>query len=127
MSKILALLLLFPTAAIAQEQEKISLTCTPQTFHVLPGEPIQVELTVRTDAALPVRFHFPANPLLVLRAKEKQPIERTAQGDVIHRRVVIWQAVEPGTVKMNNISVEIQGRKLLFPEITITVSDPSQQ
>ena len=51
-------------------------------------------------------------------------MQRTPEGVIVHKRVIIWQAVEPGTVKMNAISVETQGRKRLFPEVTITVSDP---
>ena len=57
-------------------------------------------------------------------AVEKLPVQRTTEGVIVHQRVVIWQALEPGAVKMKAISVETRGRKLLFPEITITVSDP---
>ena len=90
----------------------------------MPGEPVRLELTVQADSAAPVRLHVPADPLLMLRAVEKLPVRRTNEGVIVHKRVVIWQALEPGTVKMDAISVETQGRKLLFPEITITVSDP---
>ena len=105
-------------------QESIRLACTPRTFQVVPGEPVRLELTVQARTAAPIRLHVPADPLLVLRAVEKLPVRRTTEGVIVHRRVIIWQAVEPGTVKMNAISVETQGRKRLFPEITITVSDP---
>jgi hypothetical protein len=85
---------------------------------------MRLELTVEADSAAPVRVHIPADPLLVLRAVEKLPVQRTSEGVIVHRRVVIWQALEPGAVKMNAISVETRGRKRLFPEISITVSDP---
>ncbi len=90
----------------------------------MPGQPVRLELTVQARTAAPIRLHVPADPLLVLRAVEKLPVQRTPEGVIVHKRVIIWQAVEPGTVKMNAISVETQGRKRLFPEVTITVSDP---
>jgi ribosomal protein L11 len=115
-------LLLFAPAAPAQEN--IRLACTPRTFQVVPGEPVRVEVTVEADSAAPIRMHIPADALLVLRAVEKLPLERTTTGVIVHKRVVIWQAIEPGTVKMNALSVETQGRRLPLPEITITVRDP---
>ncbi len=63
-------------------------------------------------------------PLLKLRAIEKLPVRRTRDGVIVHKRVVVWQALEPGTVKIKTLSVETKGQKLLFPEITITVRDP---
>ena len=90
----------------------------------MPGEPVQVELTVEAPSAAPVRMHIPADPLLVLRAVEKLPVARTEEGVVVHKRVVIWQAIEAGVVRINALSAETQGRKLTFPEITITVRDP---
>jgi hypothetical protein len=59
-----------------------------------------------------------------LRAVERRPVRRTAEGAIVQQRVVLWQALEPGTVKMKTISVETRGRKRLFPEINITVRDP---
>jgi hypothetical protein len=109
---------------LAVAQEHVHLSCTPRTFCVVPGEPVRLELTVEADSAAAVRLHVPADPLLRLRAVEKLPVRRTAEGIVVHQRVVIWQALEPGTVKMNAISVETQGRKRRFPDITIFVSDP---
>ena len=119
---LLPLLLLFAPATMAQENVRLSIE--PRTVQVVPGEPVRLELTVQADSAAPVRLHVPADPLLVLRAVEKLPVQRTNEGVIVHQRVVIWQALEPGAVKMKAISVETQGRKLLFPEITITVSDP---
>jgi len=119
---LLPLLLLFAPAAMAQEN--VRLACAPHTFQVVPGQPMRLELTVHADTAAPVRLHIPADPLLVLRAVEKLPVQRTNEGVIVHRRVVVWQALEPGTVKMNAVSVETQGQKRRFPEISITVSDP---
>lgn len=119
---LLLLLLLFAPAALAREN--IRLAVEPRRVQVLPGEPVRLELTVQADSAAPVRWRVPADPLLVLRAVEKLPLQRTQGGVIVHKRVVLWQALEPGAVAMKAISVETQGRKLLFPEITITVSDP---
>ena len=119
----IALLLVFAPATMAEEN--VRLQCTPRTFQVVPGEPMRLELTVRADSAAPIRWHVPADPLLTLRALEKLPMQRTQKGVIVHKRGVIWQALEPGSVKMKAISIETKGRKLLFPEITITVRDPS--
>ena len=116
------LLLAFASAAMAEENVRLAIE--PRAVCVLPGEPVRIELTVQADSAAPVHLHVPADPLLVLRAVEKLPVRRTTEGLIVHRRVVLWQALEPGTVKMKAISVETRERKLLFPEITITVNDP---
>jgi hypothetical protein len=79
---------------------------------------------VKAGSAAPVRLHVPADPLLVLRAVEKLPVQRTREGDIVHRRAIILQALEPGVARMTAISVETQGRNLQFPEITVTVTDP---
>lgn len=123
LSVLLPLLLLFAPATRAHET--VRLACSPRTFQVVPGEPVRLELTVQADSAAPLRVHIPADPLLLLRAVEKLPVQRTNEGVIVHKRVVIWQALEPGAVKINAISAETLGRKLLFPEIIITVNDPS--
>jgi hypothetical protein len=90
---------------------------------VVPGEPIRVELTVNAESAIPLRLHVPQDPLLTLRAIEKLPVQLSREG-VVYRRVILWQALEPGKVKMNSLSIETKEEKLLFPEITMTVRDP---
>ncbi len=119
---LLPLLLWFASVTMAQEHVRVD--CAPRTFQVVPGEPVRLELTVEADSAAPIRMHLPADPLLLLRAVEKRPVQRTPEGVIVHRRVVIWQALEPGTVKLKAISLETQGRKWLFPEISILVRDP---
>ena len=94
---------------------RISVWLAPHTFRVVPGEPVRLELTVEADSAAPIRMHIPADPLLVLRAVEKLPIERTKAGVIVHKRVVIWQSLEPGTVKMNDISIETPGTETPVP------------
>ena len=120
---LLALTVVFAPAMVAEETAHLE--CTPRTFRVVPGEPMRLELTVRADSAASIRLHVPGDPSLKLRAVEKLPVRRTPEGVIVHQRVVVWQALEPGLVKMNKLSVETKGRKLLFPEITITVRDPS--
>lgn len=118
------LLLPLVIASASTAQENVRLACEPRAAEAVPGEPVRFELTVEADSAAPVRIHIPADPLLMLRAVEKRPVQRTQEGKILHKRVAIWQGLEPGTVKMNAISIETQGRKFLFPEITITVRDP---
>ena len=119
---LMVLTVVFAPATVAQE--RVRLECTPRTFRVVPGEPMRLELTVRADSAAPIRLHVPGDPLLKLRALEKLPVRRTSEGVIVHKRVVVWQALEPGLVKIDRLSVETKGRKLLFPEVTITVRDP---
>ncbi len=121
------LTLLFTPVAMAQEKENIRLECTPRTFRVVPGTPMRLELTVLVRSAAAIRLHVPGHPSLKLRAVEKLPVRRTPEGVIMYKRVVVWQALEPGVVKMDKLSVETKGRKLLFPEVTITVRDPMGQ
>lgn len=118
------LVLTFVFAPAAMAAETVHLECTPRTFRVVPGEPMRLELTIQADSAARVRLHVPGHPSLKLRAVEKLPVRRTPQGVIVHRRVVVWQALEPGLVKIDKLSVETRGRKLLFPEVTITAGDP---
>jgi hypothetical protein len=118
------LLLLLWFAPLATAVEPVRLAAKPREFTVVPGEPVRVQLTVRADSAERVRIHVPADPLLVLRAVEKRPVRLDQEGALIHTRVVIWQPLEPGTVTMHAIWAETGGRKLTFPEITISVLDP---
>jgi hypothetical protein len=119
---LLALLLVIAPATMAEEE--VRLQCTPRKFQVVPGEPMRLELTVRAASAAPIRVQVPVEPLLKLRALEKLPVQRTRDGVIVYKRVVVWQALEPGMVKMKTLSVETKGQRLLFPEITITVRDP---
>ena len=121
----LLLLILTTNSATAEAaEENARLDCTPRTFRVVPGEPMRLELTVRADSAAPVRLHVPGNPMLKLRAIEKLPVRQTPEGTIVRKRVVVWQALEPGLIKIDKLSVETKGQKLLFPEVTITVRDP---
>ena len=117
-----AVLATFPPATVADAM--VRLHCTPRTFQVVPGEPMRLELTVQANSAAPIRLHVPDDPRLKVRAIERLPVHRTREGVIVQRRVVVWQALEPGTVKIKNLSVETSGQRLMFPEVTITVRDP---
>lgn len=119
---LLLLALVFAPAMAAEE--RVRLECTPRNFQVVPGEPMQLELAIRADSAASIRLHVPGDPSLKLRAVEKLPVRRTPEGVIVYRRVVVWQALEPGLIKIDGLSVETRGQKLLFPEVTITVRDP---
>ncbi len=121
---LLVLLVVAVVCARTVGEQSARLQCVPRTFLVVPGEPIRLELTVQSDSAAPIRLHVPDVPSLKLRALEKLPVRRTPKGLIVHKRVIIWQALEPGTVKTNGLLVETKGQKLRFPEVTITVSDP---
>ena len=118
------LVLTFVFAPTALAEEKVRLECAPRTFRVVPGEPVRLEVTVRANSAEAIRLHLPGDPLLKMRALEKLPVRQTPEGVIVHKRVVVWQALKPGLVKVDKLSVETKGRKLLFPEVTITVRDP---
>jgi hypothetical protein len=86
---------------------------------------MRLELTVEAESAIPFRVRVPDEPLLKLRAIEKLPVRRTREGVIVYRRIIVWQGLEPGRVKIGTLSVETKDRKLLFPEVTITVRDPN--
>ena len=106
----------FAPAAMAEERTRLD--CSPRTFRVVPGEPMRLELTVHADSAEPLRLHVPGDPRLKLRAVEKLPVRQTREGVIVHKRVVVWQGLEPGTITMKTLSVETKGQKRLFPEVT---------
>jgi len=108
----------------ATARENVRLSVEPRSVQALPGEPVRLELTILADSAAEVRLHVPADPRLLLRAVERRPVQRTQAGVIVHRRAIIWQALAPGVIEMDAVSVQTRGRKLLFPQITITVSDP---
>jgi hypothetical protein len=98
-------LILFAGLVLAGEPV---LTCTPQELRGIPGEPLQVELAVETDRAVPIKLQIPAVSNLVLRSIEKIPIRRTENGTYIQKRIVIWQGVEAGSVTLTNLSLVFQ-------------------
>jgi len=118
----LLLVVLLGGMSAAAGQDGVRLGCEPRQVTTVPGEPIRVQLTVLTDSAARMQIHIPADPLLHLRAVEKLPVRRTPEGAIVHQRVVIWQGLEPGTVKMNGITVEAEGRQWRFPEVTLTIA-----
>lgn len=118
---VLTIMLAPPTAAA---EESVRLQCTPRKFQVVPGQPIRLELILRTDSAASFRWHVPDHPLLKLRTLEKLPVRLSPKGVIVYRRMVLWQALGPGVVSIDKLSVETKGRKRLFPEVTITVRDP---
>jgi hypothetical protein len=123
-SLLMALVLLsVPSSAVGGE-DNIYLQCKPQSFQVAPGEPIRLQLTIQSPSAVRFRLQIPTVPLLHLRAVEKSPVRQTREGMVVYQRIIVWQGLEPGTVKLKNLSVTTKEQKLLFPETTITVRDP---
>jgi len=99
----------------------VVLKCHPQVLRGIPGAPLRTELIVETPDAKPIRVLIPAVSNLFLRAVEKIPIQRTADGQFIQKRIVIWQGVEAGSVTITNLSAEIDGSTNLFPVLNITV------
>ena len=116
--------LLLAVGSEALASDPVRLDCGPRSFRVVPGEPMRLELTVRAVSADPITWHVPSQPQLKLRAIEKFPVRRTDDGVVVHRRVLVWQALEPGTVKLKALAIETRRSKWLFPEVLITVRDP---
>ena len=120
----LLLVLSLVTVSGATAEEEMRLQCKPRVVQVVPGEPIRLELTVAADSTDPIRLQVPRHPLLKLRALEKSPVQRTKGGAIVHKRVIVWQGLEPGKTKITSLSIETKEKKLFFPEVTITVRDP---
>ena len=104
------------------------LSVEPRDLHGVPGEPMQMVLTVETADAAPVRLRVPAVSNLMVRAVERIPIRRTEDGRFVHKRIVIWQGVEAGSITLTNLTVEAGSGPLVFPDVRITVKavEPAQ-
>ena len=116
----LALCLLIQVIPVCGSEPPV-LTCEPQTLHGVPGEPLQVRLSVESQSADPVTLHIPDVPLLALRAVEKIPLHLSKENSIIQERLVIWQGLEPGTVTITQLSAEIAGKQFPFPPLEITI------
>lgn len=93
------------------------LTVEPRELRGLPGEPLQIELTIETDHVTPIQLRIPVVSNLVLRTVEKIPIRRTDEGRYIQKRIVIWQGVEAGSITLTNLTALFQGLEHFVPNI----------
>ena len=96
-----ALPVLAATVALAGEP---LITCEPQELRGIPGEPLQLEITIETDRAAPIHLRIPAVSNLVLRTVEKIPIQRTESGRYVQKRIILWQGIEAGSVTLTNLT-----------------------
>lgn len=99
------------------------LTLDPRVLRGVPGEPLQIELTIETADTLPVRLLVPSISNLTVRTVERIPIRRTAEGRFVQKRIVIWQGLEAGTTTLTNLLAETSAGRFAFPPVQITV-DP---
>lgn len=93
------------------------LTVEPRELRGIPGEPLQLKLTVETDHAVPIQLHIPPVSNLVLRSVEKVPIRRTEKGRYVQKRIVIWQGIEAGSMQLSGLTVVF--RNADSPRITV--------
>lgn len=110
-----AFLTLFAGTVLAGEP--IVLKCDPQVLRGLPGEPLRVELTVETERATAIQLRIPAVSNLVLRTVEKVPIQLTADGRFVQKRIIIWQGLEAGSTTLTNLTVVFQGLENSDPNV----------
>ena len=100
------LALLIAGSALASEPV---ITCEPRTLRGVPGQPIQLEVTVTTDHVLPIKLMVPHMDILHPHSVEKIPIQRTREGRYIQKRILIWQGLEAGSTSITNLTVSFQG------------------
>jgi hypothetical protein len=100
------LVALAATSALAAEPK---ITCEPRELRGLLGQPLQLEVTVETDRAAPIKIQIPGDDLLLLHSVEKNPIQRTEAGRYVQKRIIIWQGVEAGSTILTNLTVRSQG------------------
>lgn len=112
--------LLYSAVAAAAEPQ---LTAVPHELKGVPGEPLQVELTIETDRAVPVQLKIPSISNLVVRAVEKVPIQRTENGRYLRKRILIWQGTESGRVSLTNLTVAVNAEEFVFPTIRIEITE----
>lgn len=99
------------------------ITCSPQELRGVPGEPLQLEITIETDRALPAKLGIPHIDNLYLRTVETVPIQRTEDGCYVQKRIVIWQGLESGSIGLTNLAIRFQESDQYVPEIKITIDD----
>ena len=97
------------------------ITCTPQELRGIPGEPLQLKLTVKTDRANPIQLQIPTLTNLFLRTVEKIPIQRTKDGHYIQKRLIIWQGLEAGSINLTNLTIVLQDSKTNAPSVKISI------
>ncbi|QHI68607.1 hypothetical protein [Tichowtungia aerotolerans] len=97
--------LLIAGSAFAEDPK---ITCEPHELRGLPGEPLQVRVTVETDRVAPIQLRIPAVSNLVLHTVEKIPVRRTEKGHYVQQRIIIWQGIESGQTSITNLSVVFQ-------------------
>jgi len=97
-------ILLSLTAAVTLAGEPV-ITCEPRELRGVPGQPLQLEITVTADRAAPIQLHIPRIGNLHLRRVEKIPIQRTKEGRYTQKRILIWQGLEAGSVTLTNLTV----------------------
>jgi len=100
-----------------------ALTVMPRELRGLPGEPLCAALTVITSDARPVDIRIPDVSNLVVRAVEKIPIQRTADGLFVQGYRIIWQGLNSGSVTVTNLTAVFQETRQTFPSLKITVDD----
>lgn len=120
----LVLTLLVGLASNALADDDLCVNCQPRVFEVVPGQPVRLELTLEVDAAVTTCWHVPKVSMLKLRAIEKLPVRKNQAGTIVYRRILVWQALQPGEFKLASLSVTAGEQELLFPEVIITVRDP---
>ena len=84
------------------------ITCEPRELRGVPGEPLQVEITIKTDRAAPAQLRIPHIDNLHLHTIEKIPIQRTKTGCYVQKRIIIWQGLEAGSVTLTNLTVSFR-------------------
>jgi len=97
-------ILLSLTAAAALAGEPV-ITCEPRELRGVPGQPLQLEITITADRASPIQLRIPRIENLHLRTVEKIPIQRTKEGRYTQKRILIWQGLETGSVTLTNLAV----------------------
>lgn len=99
------------------------ITCEPAELHGVPGEPLQVELWIETDHAIPLQLRIPPVTNLVLRTVEKIPIQRTPDGRFVQKRIVIWQGIEAGSGTLTNLIIQTGAATQMLPTIEFTIDE----
>ena len=84
------------------------ITCTPKALRGVPGQPLQLEVTVTTERVRPIKLMVPHIDILHLHSVEKIPIQRTEEGRYIQKRIIIWQGTEAGSTSITNLTVSFQ-------------------
>lgn len=98
------------------------LMCEPDRLRGVPGEPLQVEVSVETERVTPVDLSMSPIDGLYLCVVETVPITRTKRGTFVQKHMLVWQGLEAGSFTLTNLTVQVGGDVYDLPKVDVSIN-----